>query len=461
MELERARHPLERLLCVEDAPSLLDGAPAGDPSRPRVEARGDAARQWLTDGDWQVFARTSDRPRTGRGLELASFSTSDGGQLAVVHDAEAGVVSVPFGLADAYEAYVSEGWRLDSRPPGLTPRQFELFYRLKPLIPRQVQLAGRRALIRRQRPPAFPAWPLDFSVERLALLLGRCLLAAAGREELRFRWFWPADHRFAAILTHDVESAEGLRLASVIADLEEERGLRSSFNVVADDYPVDEGILRDLRSRGFEIGVHGVHHDRSLFSSRASFEAQLPLVAAAADRFEADGFRSPSTHRVFEWLADLPVRYDCSVPNSDPYEPQPGGCCSPWPFFVGDVVELPWTLTQDHTLFTLLQHDSIELWLRQMEQLRSSGGLVQALTHPDPGYLGEERNRTRYVELLDALVDHSDAWCALPREVAAWWRDRDRGESERFELTAGRLVLDDSPAGARLLPPPPAQAANR
>ena len=112
-----------------------------------------------------------------------------------------------------------------------------------------------------------------------------------------------------------------------IADLEQERGLRSSFNIVADEYPIDWGIVEELRGRGFELGVHGVFHDRSMFSSRAEFERQQPDLRAMAERLGADGFRSPATHRVIAWLADLPVSYDCTVPNSDPYEPQPGGCC--------------------------------------------------------------------------------------------------------------------------------------
>ena len=46
------------------------------------------------------------------------------------------------------------------------------------------------------------------------------------------------------ILTHDVETAEGLRLAVEIADLKE-RGLRSSFNV-GGWYDVDPGVVGEL-----------------------------------------------------------------------------------------------------------------------------------------------------------------------------------------------------------------------
>ena len=128
-------------------------------------------------------------------------------------------------------------------------------------------------------------------------------------------------------------------------------------------------------------------------------------------------------------MLSCPFEYDCTVPLSDPYEPQPGGCCSPWPYFIGDMVELPWTLTQDHTLFTLLRQRDIELWLDQVDRLRDAGGLIQPLTHPDPGYLGERPHARLYEAFLDRMAEHTDLWNALPRDVARWWRHRDRSEA--------------------------------
>jgi len=238
-------------------------------------------------------------------------------------------------------------------------------------------------------------------------------------------------------------------MALDLAAVEEDRGFRSSFNIVASWYPVDMGIVSELRERGFEIGVHGVYHDRSMFSSREQFESQQPAVREAADRFGAVGFRSPATHRVVDWLGELPVLYDCSIPHSDPYEPQPGGCCSIWPFFIGDVVELPYTLPQDHTLFTVLGHKTIDLWLRQVDQLVASNGLIQFVTHPDPGYLGDRRKRGLYVEMLDAVTGRADLWFALPRDVAAWWRQRDRGDGGPFNAAIGMAHLVDT--GAELV----------
>ncbi len=434
--IQPPRHPLERLLSPHEIFPVLEEAGKGEPT-------------WLQADGWRLFAR----PFTGGnevGEQLEKFTLSDGRVVTAFLRDTPRAVSVPFSLAEAHDNLVSERWRAGTRQRGLSSDQLGLYYRLKRFIPRRAQLIARRALVRRQGLPDFPAWPLEESLDRLLRFYARCLLLAGGRSELSFDWFWPGSHRAALILTHDVESAEGLRLAIELADVEEERGLRSSFNIVARWYPIDEGIVGELLERGFEVGVHGVFHDRSMFASRSAFESQLPIVRDMAARFGAAGFRSPATHRVFEWLADLPLDYDCSVPHSDPYEPVPGGCCSLWPFFIGEIVELPYTLPQDHTLFTLLGHRSIALWQDQLERIERIHGLVELVTHPDPGYLGDRSKRALYVEFLDSIRERSELWKPLPRDVARWWRQRDLHDDGGWPIGVGRAVLDEQGREVRL-----------
>jgi peptidoglycan/xylan/chitin deacetylase (PgdA/CDA1 family) len=438
----RSVHPLVRLLSpLDDIAPDDDSWATEDVGDARVRCLAGAGEpEWLTRGSWRLFVRPSGVPTAGE--RLTGFARADGEELPCVRG-EDGNVTLPFGLADALTAYTSEAW---TRRAGrrLSPALLNAFYRVKRAIPRSFQLAGRRSLIRWQGLPEFPAWPADSSVADLLRFWIRCELTARDLHEIRFRWFWPGRSQAALILTHDVESEAGLRNAARIADLEQERGLRSSFNVVAEDYPIDWGIVEELRSRGFELGVHGVHHDRSMFSSRESFVAQQPALERMADRLGADGFRSPATHRVHDWLEELPVAYDCTVPMSDPYEPQPGGCCSPWPYFLGDVVELPWTLPQDHTTFTLLRERSIGLWMKQLGWLEREAGLVQCLSHPDPGYLGDGDKEALYVEFLDAVASRPGLWKALPREVAAWWRGRDLGTANGPSGSEGVASMDGS-----------------
>jgi peptidoglycan/xylan/chitin deacetylase (PgdA/CDA1 family) len=437
------RNRLERLLSPHEVFAIVDEAGTGEPV-------------WLQADGWRLFARpyVSDREA---GEILEQFTLPDGRIVSASLQDEPRAVSVPFSFAEAHDNLVSERWREGTHQRALSSDQLSAYYRVKRFIPRRAQLIARRALVRRQGLPDFPAWPLEQSLDQLLRFYTGCLLRAGGTRELFFDWFWPASHRAALVLTHDVESADGLRLAIELADLEEDRGLRSSFNIVARWYPIDQGILDELLERGFELGVHGVYHDRSMFSSRAKFESQLPIVRDMASRIGAAGFRSPATHRVFEWLADLPLAYDCSVPHSDPYEPIPGGCCSLWPFFIGDVVELPYTVPQDHTLFTLLGHRSIALWQEQLERIEQLHGLVQLVTHPDPGYLGDRSKRALYVEFLDLIRESSGLWKPLPREVAQWWRQRDARDGGAWSIGVGRAFLDEETQQVTLEP----QAAYR
>jgi hypothetical protein len=400
------------------------------------------APEWLDDGGWRLYASASD---TEVGTSVRSFARDDATRVHV-RIAPSGDVHVPFSFAAAYRAYTHELWRDASRNVRLPSGAVGLFYRTRALIPRRAQLALRRMLIRAQGVPAFPAWPLDDGLDRLLRLFAECALRAAGRDEGEFAWFWPDGHHAAMILTHDVESDEGIRLALELADLEEERGFRSSFNFGA-WYDIDPAVLSELRTRGFEIGSHALTHDRRLFESRASFEERLPHLRRHVEELGAVGFRSPATHRVIEWLHELPVEYDCTVPHSDPYEPQPGGCCSVWPYMLGPVVELPYTLPQDHTLLTLLGRRSAEVWIEQARAIKERYGLIQCPSHPDRGYLGDSDKRAIYRDFLDALKDDDTIWRALPREVAAWWRRRGTG------VTPTGTVRVDGDGGVTFVPP--------
>ena len=83
-----------------------------------------------------------------------------------------------------------------------------------------------------------------------------------------------------------------------------------------------------------------------------------------------------------------------SVPNVAHLEPQRGGCCTVTPYFVGKIVELPLTATQDYSLFHIIGDYSIALWKKQIDLIRKRHGLISFCTHP--GYLIEPRARAVY-----------------------------------------------------------------
>ena len=81
------------------------------------------------------------------------------------------------------------------------------------------------------------------------------------------------------------------------------------------------------------------------------------------------------------------------------------------------MVELPITLPQDHTLFSILQKPDGALWLDKARHIRDRGGMVLTLTHPD--YATDPRVVLAYRELLEECASDPTAWHALPLEVAA------------------------------------------
>jgi hypothetical protein len=299
------------------------------------------------------------------------------------------------------------------------------YYGVKPFLPRRLQLTMRRLYARKQARRTFPAWPIEpLLVEHeREVLRGR--LRASNLSRLPLVNYWPEGSRFAAILTHDVESSAGIENIEPLLELEGRHGLVSSWNFVAEDYPIPEGVFDRIRSAGGEVGLHGISHDGKLFGDRRSFEADLPKIAAYMREWNMVGFRSPATHRNAEWMPELGCLYDSSFPDTDPFEPQPGGCCSIFPFFLGDLVELPITLVQDHTLWEILRQSSIDAWREKGDWLISEHGLINVIVHPD--YVDSPERRALYDEFLGYLRARLDAergWHARPQDVASWWKAR-------------------------------------
>jgi peptidoglycan/xylan/chitin deacetylase (PgdA/CDA1 family) len=253
--------------------------------------------------------------------------------------------------------------------------------------------------------------------------------------------FWPEGRRFTSILTHDVESRAGVRNVRRVLEVERRHGFVSSWNFVAEWYEIEPGLFDHIRAMGGEIGLHAIKHDCKLFSSRASFEADLPAIHRYLEEWGAVGFRSPATHRNADWMPELGCLYDSSFPDTDPFEPQAGGCCSIFPFMLDELVELPITLVQDHTLFEILRADSIDHWTAKADWIVENHGLVNLITHPD--YLDTPRRLRMYEEFLEYLAAQEDGWHALPREVATWWRTREglRLAGDRVEGTGSERAV--------------------
>lgn len=392
--------------------ATLPGADRATPVPLFVRMLGDETIKPMLDG----LGRTWKRART--------LVSADGTPVASIWAAQDGSVFLPFDPNEVVESFWSERYLSTSTGRGrigLRRGLMVAYYRTRPLLPRSVQIWLRRRFARLQGRSAFPRWPIETCLHDFFDLMFAILTGITG-DLIPCIAPWPDGYTWALVLTHDVEQAEGLAAIGPVVELERAHGLRSSWNLVPRRYEINPACVSNLIDAGFEIGVHGIYHDGRDLESWSTWQRRLPIAYEAAERWNAVGFRSAALHRHADWMQSLGFDYDSSSPDTDPFEPQHGGCCTWLPFFNGRVVELPITLRQDHTLFVILGYEDESAWVAKTESLRANGGMAMIDTHPD--YLLDERIFNSYARFLDRFVNDPTAWQALPREVSAWWRRR-------------------------------------
>jgi hypothetical protein len=301
-----------------------------------------------------------------------------------------------------------------------------LYYLVRPILGVSVRKHLQKMRLSDRDRIVFPQWPVDFSVENLMQSAMVLTLKNRRIEKIPFIWFWPDGANACAILTHDVESQAGQRFCSTLMDLDESFGMRSSFQVMPE--PRDDHFsefVETIRRRGFELNLHDLNHDGHLFRNRDEFLRRAAQINEYARELGCRGFRSGAMYREQDWFDAFEFSYDMSVPNAAHLEPQRGGCCTVMPYFVGNVLELPLTTTQDYSLFHILGDYSTTLWERQIDAIVSEHGLISFIAHPD--YLVGRRERAVYEGLLRHLSrvrDEQHVWMALPGEVNDWWCNR-------------------------------------
>jgi len=311
-------------------------------------------------------------------------------------------------------------------PGGLKSLVRQCYYWLRPLFPVSFRKYLQRIALRNWDSIPFPKWPVDFTTEKIMDAVWQQLLTLQDGEELPFIWFWPEGQSSCCIMTHDVETAVGRDFCKTMMEMEKRHGITSAFEVVPEErYAVPEEYLQEIRDGGSEVCLHGLNHDGHLFSSEAIFQERAPKINAYAKSWGAVGFRSPVMYRNLEWIHAFQFSYDMSVPNVAHLDPQRGGCCTVMPYFIGDIVELPLTTTQDYSLFHILQQRSLDLWKKQIAMIQERYGLISFIIHPD--YVNEKWSSNLYDALLGYLAElraKHGIWMTLPREVDSWWRAR-------------------------------------
>lgn len=302
---------------------------------------------------------------------------------------------------------------------GSSAALLQLYYFLKPAIPRRLQIMLRnhqaKSLSRRHN----DSWPIS----------------ASSAAPPPYWNGWKDQKQFALILTHDVESQKGYRDLFKLMQIDKEMGFASAFNLVPEKrYVINEEDLQQIKENGFEIGVHGLCHDGKLLQSENTFIKRAEKINHYLEKWEACGFRAPAMHHDLELFKRLHIHYDSSTFDTDPYEPQPDGVNTIFPFYIPDEAgsiaywELPYTLPQDSTLFIILRKKNIGIWTQKLDWIAENGGMALLNVHPDyinfnggsPSY--KTYPASCYRRFL-AHIRHKYAekyWNPLPRDMVAY-----------------------------------------
>lgn len=320
-----------------------------------------------------------------------------------------------------------------------------LYYAIKPWLPAGARWALRRWYCGRQRARLGQSWPI-----------------LPGSEKPPPKWRgWPEGKQFAVIITHDVEGPLGLSRCRQLMKLDLELGFRSSFNLIPEGpYNVPDDLRSEFQRRGIEIAVHDLHHCGKLYNSRSKFERSAVRINHYLKEWGAVGFRSGFMFHNLDWAHSLNILYEASTFDTDPFEPQPEGVGTIFPFWVAPpklrrgglkssvspesdggrdlqrpvagqgYVELPYTLVQDSTLFSLLGEREPDIWFQKVDWLARSGGMVLVNVHPDySAFNGGMSSNWEYpVELYSRLLKYIRSkyegayWHVTAGELAKWYK---------------------------------------
>jgi len=300
--------------------------------------------------------------------------------------------------------------------------KLKIYYFLKPLIPRWLQLYIRHKIAIKKRNIFHNIWPID---------------KKNYRQPIRWKG-WPLKKQFAFILTHDVDTAKGQERVLDLIQLEKQLGFRSAFYLVPERYNIIKRELIKLKRDGFEVGIHGLKHDGKLFKDYKTFKERAKKINIYINEWKAKGFRAPCMHHNLEWIHALNIQYDASTFDVDPFEPQPDGVGTIFPFIVNDnsiqhhYVELPYTLPQDCTLFLILKEKNIDVWKQKLNWIVEKGGMALLNTHPDYMNFGgikskmDEYPANYYSDFLQYIIHNfkDQYWHVLPQDLARFWLNR-------------------------------------
>jgi len=241
--------------------------------------------------------------------------------------------------------------------------------------------------------------------------------------------------KYAFILTHDVDTREGLRRAKKLKKIEHKYDVPSAWYVPSKRYKLDADAIKDLANHG-EVGAHGTKHDGKL--NRLTRNALVERLYEARQILEditgkkVEGFRAPLLQhnvKTIQALRDARYSYDTSIPTWEPRHPNTmnsHGIGTIYPLTLEGITEIPITLPQDQQLLHVLglsPHEATREWMNMIDTIKEIGGLCTILVHPDYE-LADPENLCIYEELLNTISSYNEVLESLPTNITILVKSR-------------------------------------
>ena len=237
------------------------------------------------------------------------------------------------------------------------------------------------------------------------------------------------DHKpSVCVLTHDIDTKEGLQRSGKVKKLEEKYDLPSAWFIPSKQYSLDRETIEKLENNG-EVGSHDIKHDGRL--SHLSKKKLTERLREGKKSLESmtnhpvEGFRAPllqHTSRILFGLGECGFKYDTSIPTWEPKHPRtmsPHGIGTLFPIRIEGMNEIPITIIQDHQLLHVLcltPKEAITEWLSNMTLIKELGGTCVFLSHPEYGLL-DMQGLPFYEELLNTLASDIQLLVVPPKKI--------------------------------------------
>lgn len=138
------------------------------------------------------------------------------------------------------------------------------------------------------------------------------------------------------MLSHDIEGAAGVQKVKPLAN---SKCTTASAPARISPLKVTTLYLRSFGigsvGHGFEVGVHDLKHDGKLFRSHAEFQNHAVRINRYLNDWGAGWFARDSCCAIWS-VYELNVQYDASTFDTDPFEPQPDGASTIFPFWIAN-----------------------------------------------------------------------------------------------------------------------------